>query len=519
MANQVVGKVVADEIVKKVNDLVHFYFREISQIPRGSGDEKAIADHLVDFAKSLEASGVTFERSKHKPIENKTVHNLVIRKPGTKGYENLPPVILQGHMDMVCQKETNSAHDFTKDPIEIVVNGDKMTAKDTTLGADNGIGVACAMAILKSDEIAHPPIEALFTSDEEDGMTGAIAVDRELISGNRLINIDTELEGTFYYGCAGGINANLTIPVVMADVVDELVFYKIDISGLKGGHSGVQIHEKHANAHKLIGRTLNGLFTSLSKVNSHLNLAKIIGGDKKNVITRHAEAIVGVSTEHEALFLQEAATLADTFKHEYKDIEDTFVMTAVKETGNYDKVLSQETLNKLVSALMIIPNDVLAMHGAIEGLVETSCSIGVLSQDETAITMASFIRSFLETKKQFVVEQMRVLAELIGAEFSTDADFPNWEPNLESELMTRFKQTYSNVFNVEADLQSIHAGLECGYFAKNFPDMDMISVGPTITGAHTTEETLLISTIEQITRLLLNVLEQMDTPVTSDSAS
>lgn len=507
---------VSNKLVKKISGRVDYYFRALSEIPRGSGNEKGISDFLVSFAERFKEKGVTYTRSTHEPIGNKKIYDVIIRKPGTGECANLPVTILQAHMDMVCQKTENSTHDFLKDPIEIQIEGNMMTAKDTTLGADDGIGVACILAILESDEISHPPIEALFTSDEEEDMTGAMAVSRDLIQGKRLINIDTETEGIFYFGCAGGINANFSLPVDYIPATKGLAYYSLEVSGLLGGHSGIEIDKKHANANRLLGRALYHLSTLLKQKGDALYLVEIKGGDKKNAITQEASAIVGMKPAESTFFESEVETLYEIFNHEYEYVESNLKLKAVQKSGEFSQVFSPVTLDKLLSLLMIIPNDVLAMHGKIPNLVETSCNLGVLQHKENQIRLVSFIRSFIESKKQFVVEEMRLLADLVGAAFSTDADFPNWEPKSDSELIKRFRNAYMDTFEKEASFESIHAGLECGHFAREFPEMDMIACGPTITGAHTTKETLYIDTVEKITHLLLNVLLQMQDEATGD---
>lgn len=507
---------VSNEVVKKISGRVNDHFRALSEIPRGSGNEKGISDFLVSFAEGLKDKGVTYTRSTHEPIDTKKIYDVVIRKPGTGECANQPVTILQAHMDMVCQKTEGSTHDFFKDPIEIQTEGNRMTAKDTTLGADDGIGVACILAILESDEISHPPIEALFTSDEEEDMTGAMAVSRDLLQGKRLINIDTETEGIFYFGCAGGINANFSLPVDYIPSAKGLTYYSLEISGLLGGHSGVEIDKKHANANRLLGRALHHLSTLLKQKGSALSLVEIKGGDKKNAITQAAVAIVGVDPAESSFFESEVKALYEMFAHEYEYVESSLKLEAVQKSGEFPQVFSPAALDKLLSLLMIIPNDVLAMHGKIPNLVETSCNMGVLQQEGDQVKVVSFIRSFIESKKQFVVEEMRLLADLVGAEFSTDADFPNWEPKSDSELIKRFQNAYMDTFEEEAGFESIHAGLECGHFAREFPEMDMIACGPTITGAHTTKETLYIDTVEKITHLLLNVLLQMQDEAVGD---
>lgn len=513
------ANLVRDDLVKLISGQVEYHFRELSKIPRGSGNEKGIKEHLMDFAEKLKDKGVTYTLSEHEPIGGRTIHDIVIRKPGRGACKDLPGIVLQAHMDMVCQKTETSTHDFMKDPIEIMVDGNLMTAKDTTLGADDGIGVACIMAILERDDVSHPPIEALFTSDEEDNMTGAMAVSRNLVQNKRLINIDTETEGIFYYGCAGGINANLSLPITYIPAPEGLTYYSLEVSGLEGGHSGIEINEKRANANRLLGRALDQLSAVMAREGSGIYLTEIQGGDKKNAITKKALAVVGVDPAHISRFEQEVANLFEMFAHEYEHVEHNLKLKATPVSGPYSQVFSPETLKKLLSVLLLIPNDVLAMHGGIPDLVETSCNLGVLQQDGAQIQMVSFIRSFIESKKQFVLREMEILANLVGAAFSTDADFPNWEPVSDSELIRRFRKAYSDTFGIEAKFESIHAGLECGHFARSMPDMDMIACGPTITGAHTTEETLYIDTVEKITRLLLNVLLQMqDEPVSDDES-
>lgn len=501
-------KTISKEISDLITERTMFYFREVSNIPRGSGNEAAIADYLVKFAANI--SKKTNVKLIEKTIGEKNVHDVIIYIAGTEGYENYEPVILQAHIDMVCQKSPESKHDFKKDPIDYSEKDGIIKANGTTLGADDGIGVATILAILESNKISHPPIEALFTSDEEEDMTGAMAVTREYIKGKRLINIDTETEGVFYYGCAGGVNANFDLPAKYINTPGETNFYEIDISGLQGGHSGVQIHQKHANAHKLLGRILYHLADYFSGKKTVFSIADIKGGDAKNVITLKATVIVGINPKYKSALENEVQNCLLTFESEYAGVEPTMKITTKDIGKHFEKVLSNETQEKLISALILIPNDVLAQHTQVKDLVETSCNLGVLSLDSERIEMVSFIRSFFESKKQYVVSQMKILAGFIGANFTTDADFPNWEPNPESELMLRFQKSYKDVFEKDPVFESIHAGLECGHFARTFPDMDMIAFGPTITGAHTIEESLDASTVGMIVELLIDVLQKMN---------
>ncbi len=503
------------EISDYITERVMFYFREVSNIPRGSGNETAIADYLVKFGENLKKK-VVVKRIEEK-VEGKQTHDVIISVDGTKGYEHCETVVLQAHIDMVCQKSPESNHDFLKDPIEYSEIDGIIKANGTTLGADDGIGVATILAILESDKISHPPLEALFTSDEEQDMTGAMAVKNTHIKGTKLINIDTETEGVFYYGCAGGINANFDLPARYVPTPDKIEFYEIHISGLQGGHSGVQIDQKHANAHKLLGRILYQLVNYFSEQKAPFSIADIKGGDAKNVITLEASVIVGIHPENKQDLENEVQKCLATFKNEYAGVEPDMNITTEEVDKHFEKVLSDETLEKLVSALVLIPNDVLAQHTEIKDLVETSCNLGVLSLDSERILMVSFIRSFFESKKQYVVDQMKILAGFIGADFSVDADFPNWQPDTDSNLVKRFRKSYNDVFGKDPVFQSIHAGLECGHFARTFTDMDMIACGPTITGAHTIKESLEAKTVGMIVELLIDVLQKMNEEVSDDN--
>jgi dipeptidase D len=498
---------VSNQSINSINKRVFYYFKEISRIPHGSGNEMSIADYLSAFA---EERGLKKKRSTA-IVNGKQTHNVVICKPASSEcYQKLETVVLQAHIDMVCQKTKDSTHDFEKDPIQLVIEEEtgKMTAKDTTLGADDGIGVACILAILENNQIEHPPIEALFTSDEEEGMTGAIAVDRELITGRRLINIDTETEGILYNGCAGSINADFRLPITYEPIPAGYLFFKIEISGLLGGHSGIEIHKRHANAHKLLARTLRAIMDSLP-----LCLISFEGGNKRNAITREACARIAIPEGKDFDISGLVLKWQDVFIHEYDGIEPSIKMSIAPILSDDQQALSSESANKLVDAILIMPNDIQAMHAKIEGLVETSCNLGIVSQESNQILLCSLIRSFIRTKKMYVFEQMNRIADMIGAELIAGSDTPDWEPNADSDLKKRFIHAYITAFSKEPKIESIHAGLECGYFSRKFPDMDIIACGPTITGAHTTEETLDIHSMKRVTELLLHVLNQMDSEV------
>lgn len=504
----------------KLTTRVFYLFEKISAIPRESGNEAAIAKYLEDFAISLKSKGVTYQKiEKYDEKAKKNIHDIIITKPATAGYEDLDIVILQSHIDMVCEKISSSTHDFKKDPIKITNENGYLKADGTTLGADDGIGVACMLAILESENISHPKIEALFTSDEEDGMTGALAVEKDILKGRRLINIDTETEGYFYNGSAGGINANIEFTPEFVEVSDKPTFYEISISGLKGGHSGIEINEGRANANKLLARTLNYLTNPRINDNSiDLCIAQFKGGDKKNAITNEASAIIGTDFENDSALRDAVQVCIDTFINEFAASDNGIKIDINVPNLECKKVFSPDTQKKLIESVMLIPNDVITMYYKKDGLVETSCNLGVLKYDENSnkIKLTSFIRSFIESKKQYVVEQMRILADYLGADFSTDADFPNWQPANESDIKDRLERSYREVFKRDAVTQSIHAGLECGYFSKNIPGIDIIACGPTILGAHTPDEKLEVESVGKIVALLVDVLGSMNEEVLLD---
>lgn len=495
-------------LVETISNRTFHYFREISQIPRGSGKEQAVADYLTAFAGK---NNFSFKRSTEVIKERQTC-DVVIYKPGTLGYESLDTVVLQAHFDMVCQKTKDSAHNFDTDPIEIIMNGNQMTANGTTLGADDGIGVALMLAILESQDISHPPIEAFFTSDEEDGMTGVVAVTGEMISGRRLINIDSEDEGVFTYGSAGGIDANVILPITYEPTPDNFTFLHIEVAGLMGGHSGVEIHKGRANAHLLLARVLGAIEDLYA-----LRLVSVHGGDKRNVITREAGAVIGIASENVSGIKKLAEEQRSIFAHEYESIETNIQITVNQDSLTHSQVISAETTDKFIMALLTLPNDIHSMHNNVENLVGTSCNIGIILQDEESFSFCSHIRSFHHSKKLYVLDKFRRIARLLGARFSDGNDYPVWEPNLDSDLIKRFKYAYENTFtDKKPHFESIHAGLECGFISKKFPDMDMISCGPTITGAHTPEEMLDIDSTKRTIELLLNILTQMADDIADD---
>jgi dipeptidase D len=496
---------VSKDLTNKLHELSLHYFRELSKIPRGSGKEEKAADFLVEFAKER---GLSYRRTTD-IVNNKQTCTVAIYKPGSDGYEDAAPLVLQAHIDMVCQKEPGSNHDFEKDPIEIIVEGNIMRANNTTLGADNGVGVGIIMAFLDSDNISHPPLEALFTSDEEDGMSGIIAVTSDMVTGRRMINIDTGDEGKFTYGCAGGNNCNIALPVSYEPLPADYTLLSIEISGLLGGHSGVEINKGRANAHLLLARALTNI---LKKV--PIYIANLKGGDKRNVITREASAVIAVPVDKREVVQDIITDITKVFVHEYTGIETEMEITltdsAIDASLIPGKVLSCDSTKKVIALMMAVPNDVMAMHNQIEGLVGTSCNLGAIQLDETEFRILSSVRSSHQSKKDYIVDKFESIAKLLDAGFSTSGAYPSWAPDLNSHLLKTFKQIYEDTFTDKKPIfEAVHAGLECGFMSEKFPGIDIISCGPTMEDIHSPKERLYIDTNLRVIELLLNVLLTM----------
>ncbi len=472
---------------------IMYYFEEISKVPRCSHDEKRISDYLFKTGKELGLEVIQDEAL-----------NIIIKKPGSKGYENSPIVVLQGHMDMVGEKIDESDHDFAKDPIKLTVEGDYIIAKETTLGADNGIAVAMCLALLESKDIPHPPLEVLVTSNEETGMSGADALDPKNIEGKILINIDSEEEGKILVSCAGGQRDMITIPINWSELSKEKDVYEIIIAGLQGGHSGMEINKYRGNSNKILGRILYRI-----KMESDFDLSFIEGGSKSNAIPRYAKAIISISSDK----FEEVKNIIDKVENELKaelassdkDIELTFR----KSEEQTSKVFHRDTMMKVITALMLLPNGVQTMSMDIEGLVESSNNVGVLKTTDNAVTIESAMRSSVGTLKSYISNQIRTIAENIGAEWMSSSSYPAWEYNKDSYIREVFKKSYKEIYGEEIKIDAIHAGLECGLFKEKFGEMDMVSFGPNMYGVHAPGEKLSISSTERTYELLLKVLEKI----------
>lgn len=469
------------------------YFEEISNIPRGSKNEKEISDFLADFGRKL----------KLEVIQDEAL-NIIIKKPATKGYENAPTVILQGHMDMVCEKNKGTEHDFTKDPIKLVVKGDDIYAKGTTLGADNGIAVAYAMAILADDTVEHPALEVLLTSDEETGMTGAMAVLKENLKGDILINLDSEEEGYFLVSCAGGVKTVSHVNIEREPLKDKEIF-EISIKGLKGGHSGSEIDKERGNSNKLLGRILKELSKEFE-----FNIVTINGGEKDNAIPRESEAIIAMNEGDKEKVEKKLIELNDLFKDELNNKEENVIIVFNKYSLDSQEMFNKETTDKVINLLYLYPNGINTMSGNIKGLVESSSNIGVLRTKENQVEYCSAVRSSVKSLKEDLVEKIKTITEVFGGIFTSGEPYPAWEYKQESKIRELCKEVYKDMYGKEAIIYALHAGVECGIFEERLEVKDIISFGPNIRDAHTPEEHVSISSTERVYEYLLELLKRIN---------
>lgn len=420
------------------------YFEQISQIPRGSGNEKAISDYLCNFAKELNLEYIQDDSL-----------NVIIRKKATEGYENCPGVIIQGHMDMVCEKNKDSNHDFLTDPIELRVVDDMIYANGTTLGADNGIAVAYGMAILASDTIKHPALEILITTDEEVGMTGAMNLDTSVLTGKYMLNIDSEEEGCVLVGCAGGNRNCITLPLEFTNSQKQGML--IELKGLLGGHSGMEIDKNHGNSNKLMGRILDLLTVDY-------DLISVNGGLKTNAIPRECDAAIAVDAKDIDQLKAELSKIEAIFKNEYR-VADPDVKIELSET-TFEKVLTSECKNKVIRILNLTPSGIQTMCADIPGLVESSINLGVVTTKDDVITFESTTRSSVDTRKEWINNTVKLVAETFDAEYEETDHYPSWERAIDSKLEAISIETYKKLTGKDPQILTIHAGLECGLFLK-----------------------------------------------------
>ena len=470
---------------------VFYYFEEISNIPRGSGNEKAISDYMVEFAK------------KHNLwVKQDEANNIYIKKPATKGYENAPTIIMQGHLDMVCEKNKDTEFDFNTQGLDLYIDGDFIRARGTTLGADNGVAIAYQMAVLADDTLEHPAIEALMTTEEETGMGGVANLHPEYLEGKILLNLDTDNEGEFLVSCAGGARARMMVPTTWVKESAENTVYKIVINGLVGGHSGAEIHHERANANVLMGRTLSAL---QSKINFELGM--ISGGTKDNVITRECEAVIFVDEANVSLLEQVIEEAKESFAAEYAAQDANITITLTKTSC--ERKISQEDTKRIVDLLTILPNGVMGMSHQIPGLVETSLNIGVVESREDGVHVTLSIRSSLPSRKEEIVNKLRTISKVMGIECEVGSYYPAWVYEPESKIREVAVKTYKDMYGVEPKIEAIHAGLECGFISEKLPGVDMIAFGPNVYGIHSPEEKASISSMKRVYEYLVQLLKNI----------
>ncbi|MFC5648212.1 aminoacyl-histidine dipeptidase [Paenibacillus solisilvae] len=477
------------------------FFEELSKIPRGSSNEKAISDYVADFARRRNCAVIQDDK-----------FNLIIRKPAAPGYENAPTIIFQGHLDMVCEKNKNTVHDFTKDPIRFKIDGDMIYAEGTTLGADNGIAVATALTIIDTPDMAHPELEILLTTEEETSMGGAFHLDASRLKGRMMINFDSDREGVLFVSSAGGINAYHSVALAYKEAPSGEP-YTIGVQGLMGGHSGDDIIHERANANKLLGRVLDDL-----RRHTAFDLAGVSGGMKVNAIPREAEAAVYLSGEGKQAAEARIAELNRILKDEFQasDKGVTVVLHAgfdansgAGAAASSGRAFAEDVKASVIRLLTLIPNGVLSMDKAIGNLVRTSSNLGVVSVNETNVVMQSLSRSSMRSQVDEVVRVMQTLGESVGCEFRTDHYFPGWPYRADSKLRPVFQAAYEKLFGKLIEIKAIHAGLECGVLIEKMPDLDAISFGPNMYEIHTPDEHLSISSVERTWPFLEDVLREL----------
>lgn len=474
------------------------YFYDITQIPRPSKKEEKIRAYLLEFANAhnLDAK------------EDKA-GNILITKPAAPGKEDLPTVILQSHVDMVCEKNSDIEHDFDNDPIETIIDGDWVKANGTTLGADNGIGVAAQLAILASDDIAHGKIEAFFTVDEETGLTGANALEKDFLTGNFLINLDTEEEGEIYIGCAGGKSTKAYFSYKEKDAPKKYFWFKIMVKGLRGGHSGSDIDKGFGNANKILARFLH----SISRKKYNMLLSNIGGGNLHNAIAREAYAVIGVKEKYKEEIRVKLNTFLADVQNELKHTEPNFDIQ-MESVQIPSKVINKGAAERLILALNACPHGVIGMSNDIPGLVETSTNLASVKMlQHHQIEVGTSQRSSVESQKKYIVNMVSAVFELAGAKVTHNEGYPGWEPNPDSYLLKIAQREYKTLYGKDPEVKAIHAGLECGLFLEKYPNLDMISIGPDMTDVHSPDEKMKISSVTKFWDYLVKILENVSTEV------
>lgn len=469
-------------------------FYKLTRIPRPSYHEDEVRQFIGDFGRSLGLE--TYQDA---------AGNVIIRKPATAGMENRKGVILQGHLDMVPQKNSDKVHDFTKDPIETIIDGEWVRANGTTLGADNGIGVAAAMAVLASKNIAHGPVEALFTATEETGMDGANGIQPGILKGDILLNMDSEDEGELYVGCAGGEDAIVKFNYTETRTPADTLGYRLEVTGLKGGHSGLDIALGRGNANKIFFRLLKEIHKTCD-----VQLSSISGGNLRNAIPREAFGVIVVPFENADKLVGQIAGLTSVIKRELSVTEPTLKIELTK-IDKPDYIIDEQTQVKLTHAIVACPNGAIRMSDSMPGLVETSTNLAIVKSDNTAktIEVSCLMRSSVDSARAELGSRMESVFSLAGAEVTLKGGYPGWKPNMESPILKTMQQVYHSKYGRIPEIKAIHAGLECGILGGTYPNWDMISFGPTIRFPHSPDEKVNIESVQKFWDFLVETLKNI----------
>jgi dipeptidase D len=472
--------------------LIWKYFEEILKVPRPSKKEEKIIAYLESFA---------YEKKLN--YKKDTAGNILIYKKAYSGYENKITTILQSHMDMVCEKDNSSKHNFDTDPIQAYIEDGWVKSIGTTLGADNGIGIAAQLAVLDDENLVHGPLECLFTVDEETGLTGAFRLENDFIIGKILLNLDSEDEGELFIGCAGGMDTVAHIPFSKKTTDKTAIAFKITISGLTGGHSGDDINKGYENSNKLLSRLL---WNATDKF--EIQIYDFQGGNLRNAIPREAYASITLNPNDESKFNEFVFNFSDIVKNELQ-VSDPNFNIKIERSQCPEFVMDHDDHNRLLNSLHACPNGVIRMTDGMPGLVETSSNLASVKLDNNLINIITSQRSSINSAKRNISDMIKAQFSLPGAEIIQTDNYPGWAPNISSEILKITKKSYKDLFGNEPVIRAIHAGLECGLFLQKYPELDMISFGPTIKGPHSPNERLEISTVEKFWKLLLNVLQQI----------
>ncbi|NOY51647.1 MAG: aminoacyl-histidine dipeptidase [Chlorobi bacterium] len=467
-------------------------FYELTQLPRPSKKEEKVRAYLKKFGEDLGLETIVDE-----------IGNVIIKKPATPGMEDRKGVVLQGHMDMVPQKNADTDHDFEKDPIDAYIDGDWVTARGTTLGADNGMGVAASMAILEATDLEHGPVEALITMDEETGMTGAENLKAGVLDGDILLNLDSEDEGELYIGCAGGVDSTGVWEYTTEAVADGTTTYNVSVKGLRGGHSGLDINLGRGNANKI----MNVLLLK-AKEKYGIRIAGINGGSLRNAIPRESFVTAVVANEHKDSFVQYVKEFEEIAKDEFSETEPN-LMVVVEETESAKEVIDQKTISSLFEAISACPNGMIAMSKDFKGVVETSTNLAIVKSDGKQIEIATLQRSLVNDDRDKLSAEVRGVFEAAKGKAASAGAYPGWKPNPESAILAEMKDVYNNKFGRIPEVKVIHAGLECGILGATYTNWDMISFGPTIRNPHSPDEMVKIDTVQLFWDYLVETLKHI----------